>query len=34
MSEKKQNKKSGAVQVENKVGYGDKQLEGPNRPAE
>jgi hypothetical protein len=34
MSKKKQNKKSGATQVENKVGYGDKKLEGPNRPAE
>jgi hypothetical protein len=34
MSKKKQNKKSGAAQSENKVGYGDKKLEGPNRPAE
>ena len=34
MSKKKQNKKTGQSQVENKVGYGDKKLEGPNRPAE
>lgn len=34
MSKKKQNKKTGTTQVDKKVGYGDKKLEGPNRPAE
>ena len=30
----KQNKKSSATEVEKKTGYGDKKLEGQNRPAE
>jgi hypothetical protein len=34
MSKKKQNKKSGPSEPEKRVGYGDKKLEGPNRPAE
>ena len=34
MAKKKQNKRSGAAEPEKKVGYGDKKLEGPNRPAE
>lgn len=34
--ERKQRKKNGvsAVQEETKTGYGNKKLEGPNRPAE
>ncbi len=32
--ERKQRKNSGAVQEETKTGYGNKKLEGPNRPAE
>jgi hypothetical protein len=30
----KQNKKPGQSEAEKKVGYGDKKLNGPNRPAE
>jgi len=30
----KQNKKPGQTEEEKKVGYGDKKLEGTNRPAE
>lgn len=29
-----QNKKAGQSKAEKRVGYGDKKLEGPNRPAE
>lgn len=32
--ERKQKKSSRAVQEETKIGYGNKKLEGPNRPAE
>jgi len=32
--DKKQNKKSGQSNAEKRVGYGDKKLEGENRPAE
>lgn len=35
MSKKKaQNKSSRPLEAEKKTGYGDKKLEGPNRPAE
>lgn len=35
MSKKKnQNKKPGQSEAEKKLGYGDKKLEGPNRPAD
>jgi hypothetical protein len=35
MAKNKQNKKQGQpVNKEKRVGYGDKKLEGPNRPAE
>lgn len=30
----KQNKKQGRTQADNRTGYGDKKLEGPNKPAE
>jgi hypothetical protein len=30
----KQNKKPGQSEANKKAGYGDKKLEGPNRPAE
>lgn len=30
----KQNKKQGRVATDQKTGYGDKKLEGPNRPAD
>lgn len=32
--ERKQRKNARAVQEETKAGYGNKKLEGPNRPAE
>ncbi|KEF40500.1 hypothetical protein M670_00526 [Schinkia azotoformans MEV2011] len=32
--ERKQKKNSGAIHEETKTGYGNKKLEGPNRPAE
>lgn len=32
--EKKQKKSSKAIHGETKSGFGDKKLEGPNRPAE
>ncbi len=31
---KKEKKKNEAIQEERKTGFGDKKLEGPNRPAE
>lgn len=31
---RKKNKNSGAVQEDTRTGYGNKKLEGPNRPAE
>jgi hypothetical protein len=30
----KENKKQGQTEAPKKTGYGDKKLEGPNRPAE
>lgn len=34
MAKKKQNKKPVQSEAVKNVGYGDKKLEGPNRPAE
>jgi len=34
MAKEKKQKKSKAIHEETKTGFGDKKLEGPNRPAE
>lgn len=33
MAKKKQNKRPGQSDAEKRVGYGDKKLEGPDRPS-
>lgn len=33
MAKKKQNKRPGQSDTEKRVGYGDKKLEGPDRPS-